>query len=97
MYFILFVILSFWLGLSSAFGMHTFFRYIIRYHSFYAAHKEGAYDYFMNDYDRAMMPLLKLFSTYDLYSKNPETIDVAPLLSYYQELIAAFFPEELCW
>lgn len=71
--------------------------YIIRYHSFYAAHRAGAYDYLMNEYDQSMMPLLKLFSNYDLYSKSSETINVPELLPYYQELVAEFFPEELSW
>lgn len=71
--------------------------YIIRYHSFYAAHKEDAYDYLMNDYDKSMMQWLKLFSSYDLYSKSPEPINSAELLSYYQDLIAEYFPEIINW
>jgi inositol oxygenase len=71
--------------------------YVIRYHSFYAAHKEEAYDYLMNDYDRSMMPLLKLFSNYDLYSKSPEPVDVSELMPFYQELIAEYFPQDLNW
>jgi inositol oxygenase len=71
--------------------------YIIRYHSFYAAHKESAYDYLMNDYDISMMQWLKLFSSYDLYSKSPEPINSTELLPYYQELVAEFFPEVINW
>lgn len=71
--------------------------YIIRYHSFYAAHKEGAYDYLMNDYDKSMMPLLKLFSSYDLYSKSPEPINSAELMPYYKGLVAEYFPETINW
>ena len=71
--------------------------YIIRYHSFYAAHKEGTYDYLMNDYDRTMLPWLKLFSQYDLYSKSSETINTAELMPYYQDLVNEFFPEKLNW
>lgn len=71
--------------------------YIIRYHSFYAAHKEHAYDHLMDDYDNNMMPWVTLFSTYDLYSKNDDPIDVAALLPYYQELVAEYFPHELAW
>lgn len=71
--------------------------YIIRYHSFYAAHKDGAYDYLMNDYDRSMMKWLQLFRNYDLYSKSPEPVNVSELLPYYQELVAEFFPQELRW
>jgi inositol oxygenase len=71
--------------------------YIIRYHSFYAAHKEGAYDYLMDDYDKSMMQWLQLFSNYDLYSKSSEPINSAELLPYYQELVAEYFPEQLNW
>ena len=71
--------------------------YIIRYHSFYAAHKENAYDYLMDDYDKSMMKWVKLFSTYDLYSKSPEPVNVSELTPFYQELVAEFFPEPLNW
>jgi inositol oxygenase len=71
--------------------------YIIRYHSFYAAHKEGAYEYLMNDYDRSMMPWLKLFSSYDLYSKSTEPVNVQEIMPYYKELVAEYFPENLNW
>ena len=71
--------------------------YIIRYHSFYAAHKEGAYEYLMNDFDKQMMPLVHLFSTYDLYSKSSYELNIDELLPYYQELVAEFFPPLLRW
>jgi inositol oxygenase len=71
--------------------------YIIRYHSFYAAHKDSAYDYLMDDYDRSMMKWLELFRNYDLYSKSPDPVNVSELMPYYQELVAEFFPEELKW
>jgi inositol oxygenase len=71
--------------------------YIIRYHSFYAAHQKGAYDYLMDDYDRFMMKWIKLFSRYDLYSKSSEPINVSELLPYYQDLVAEFFPENIRW
>jgi len=71
--------------------------YIIRYHSFYAAHKEGEYQYLMNDYDRSMMKWLELFRNYDLYSKSPEPVNVSELMPFYQELVAEFFPQDLEW
>lgn len=71
--------------------------YILRFHSFYAAHREDAYEYFMDDYDRKMMPWLKIFSQYDLYSKNPEPIDFEKVKLFYQELVAEFLPEKLYW
>lgn len=71
--------------------------YIIRYHSFYAAHRENEYHYLMNDYDLSMMKWLKLFSPYDLYSKSTNTIDIKELMPYYKELVAEYFPETLNW
>lgn len=71
--------------------------YVIRYHSFYAAHKEEAYEYLMNDYDKSMLPWLKLFSNYDLYSKSSEPINSAELMTYYHELVSEYFPEKIDW
>lgn len=61
--------------------------YIIRYHSFYSAHKEGAYQYLFGEKDRELLPWLELFSQYDLYSKDPENLSMEDLHSYYEELI----------
>ena len=71
--------------------------YIIRYHSFYAAHKEHEYTHLMNDYDKSMLPWLTLFSQYDLYSKSSEQINRAEILPYYQALVAQYFPEKINW
>lgn len=71
--------------------------YIIRYHSFYASHRENAYDYFMNEKDRKMSYWLKLFSPYDLYSKTSEKLDLEALKPYYQELVREFFPDQILW
>ena len=45
---------------------------MIRYHSFYAAHREGAYAHLMNDADRRRMEWVRAFNPYDLYSKGHE-------------------------
>jgi len=71
--------------------------YVIRYHSFYAAHREGAYGHLMNDRDRELLPWVRAFSAFDLYSKAEEPPDVAGLRPYYEELIAEFFPPQLAW
>ena len=71
--------------------------YIIRYHSFYSAHREGAYEYLMDEQDKRMIPWLKLFSKYDLYSKSEERLDIDALMPYYKELVAEFFPSKLAW
>ena len=49
---------------------------MIRYHSFYAAHREGAYTHLMNDHDRRRMEWVRAFNPYDLYSKGHEPPDV---------------------
>ena len=71
--------------------------YMLRYHSFYPAHREGAYDYLMNEKDRRLFEWVRKFNTYDLYTKSHERPDVAKLLPFYEELIREFFPERLKW
>lgn len=71
--------------------------YMIRYHSFYAGHREGAYDQLMNDRDREMFNWVREFNPYDLYSKAETRPDVAALRPFYEELIAEFFPPTLAW
>lgn len=71
--------------------------YMIRYHSFYPGHREGAYSYLMNAKDRDMFEWVKKFNPYDLYSKSAEKPDVEQLRPYYNELIAEYFPEKLAW
>src|ERR1700676_3364707 len=44
--------------------------YMIRYHSFYPGHREGAYDYLMNDHDREMFEGGRKFNPFDLFSKG---------------------------
>jgi inositol oxygenase len=72
-------------------------QYMLRYHSFYPWHKEGQYTYFMNDKDREMLPWVKAFNPYDLYSKSDYRPNVAELRPYYEDLIAEFFPEKIDW
>ena len=71
--------------------------YMIRYHSFYPGHKEGAYAHLMNAHDREMFAWVRAFNPYDLYSKSHEKPDVAALRPYYEDLIAEFFPPTLQW
>jgi len=71
--------------------------YMVRYHSFYAAHREGAYQHLMNDRDRAMFEWVRKFNPYDLYSKADGRPDLAELKPFYQELIAEYFPETIRW
>ena len=71
--------------------------YMLRYHSFYPWHREGAYDQFCNAKDRAMMPWVLKFNTYDLYTKSHEAPDVTKLKPYYLELIREYFPDKVRW
>src|SRR5438105_8978258 len=50
--------------------------YMIRYHSFYAAHREGAYAQLMDARDREMFAWVRAFNPYDLYSKGEGRPDV---------------------
>ena len=70
---------------------------MLRYHSFYPWHREGAYRQFENDHDRAMLPWILKFNEYDLYSKSDEAPDTAALLPFYMELIAEYFPSKIRW
>jgi inositol oxygenase len=70
---------------------------MIRYHSFYPAHREGEYTHLMNEQDLAMMDWVRKFNPYDLYSKGHDRPDVAALTPYYQDLIAEYFPQQLSW
>ena len=69
--------------------------YMIRYHSFYPAHREGEYGFLMNDRDRSMFEWVRAFNPYDLYSKSAVPPDRKTLEPYYRELVAEFFPEPL--
>lgn len=71
--------------------------YMIRYHSFYPAHRDGAYTELMDDADRRWFPWVRAFNKYDLYTKRDERPDVAALRPFYEELITEFFPSTLDW
>ncbi|KAH9300202.1 hypothetical protein KI387_011785, partial [Taxus chinensis] len=61
--------------------------FIIRFHSFYALHRAGAYKHLMKDEDYEMLEWLKRFNKYDLYSKSKVRVDVEAVKPYYQSLI----------
>ena len=71
--------------------------YMIRYHSFYPGHREGAYDYLMNDRDREMFQWVKTFNPYDLYSKSSAKPDPVALRPYYESLIQKYFPDQVAF
>jgi len=71
--------------------------YMIRYHSFYPAHKEGEYDYLMNDQDREMFKWVRAFNPYDLYTKSAQRPNLKELRPFYDDLIKEYFPPVLNW
>lgn len=71
--------------------------YMLRYHSFYAAHRHGAYRHLMNDHDVEMLEWVNKFNVYDLYSKGHAKPDMKELKPYYDDLFAEFFPEKIAW
>ena len=56
-----------------------------------------AYDFLMNDRDRAHMDVVRRFNPYDLYSKSNAALDFSELRPYYEELVAEFLPPVLQW
>ncbi|XP_057500198.1 inositol oxygenase 1-like [Actinidia eriantha] len=71
--------------------------FIIRFHSFYALHRNGAYTYLMSDEDKEMLKWLHVFNKYDLYSKSKVRIDQEEVKPYYLSLIKKYFPAKLKW
>jgi inositol oxygenase len=69
--------------------------YMIRYHSFYAWHREGQYGHLTNAQDEANLPWVQKFNPYDLYSKNPNPPLLSELKPYYEDLMARYLPATL--
>ena len=72
-------------------------QYMLRYHSFYPAHKHGAYRHLMNAHDERMFEWVRKFNPYDLYSKGRERPNLEQVRPYYEDLVAEFFPAQLDW
>lgn len=69
--------------------------YMLRYHSFYAWHREGEYSQLLDDHDRKMLEWVKLFNPYDLYSKLPSPPDWKKLKPYYEDLVSKYLPDTI--
>jgi inositol oxygenase len=74
--------------------------YIIRYHSLYLLHDAGEYRHLMNEMDNKMLPLVKQFNKYDLYTKediNTEEFKdyVTNLKPYYEGLVKKYLGETI--
>ncbi|XP_055029870.2 inositol oxygenase [Misgurnus anguillicaudatus] len=70
---------------------------MIRFHSFYPWHCNGDYMHLCNDKDLQMLPWVKEFNKFDLYTKSTELPDVERLKPYYQSLIDKYCPGSLQW
>lgn len=70
---------------------------MIRYHSFYAWHREGEYDWLCNEHDREMLGWVRKFNPYDLYSKSPQPPNWRELRPYYEDLVAKYLPAQLAF
>ena len=70
---------------------------MFRYHSFYSAHKHGAYRHLMSPHDEEMFQWVRKFNPYDLYSKGAVKPNLPEILPYYQDLIAEYFPDKIQW
>jgi inositol oxygenase len=72
-------------------------QYMLRFHSFYPAHREHEYGYLMDDQDREYFKWVHAFNEYDLYSKSDDPPKLEELRPYYNDLIAEFFPEKIAF
>ncbi|KAJ7692567.1 inositol oxygenase [Mycena rosella] len=70
---------------------------MIRYHSFYPWHREGAYTHLTNASDEKALAAVRAFNPYDLYSKSDDAVNPAALKPYYEGLIKKYFNEVIEW
>ncbi|XP_043980595.1 inositol oxygenase isoform X2 [Gambusia affinis] len=71
--------------------------YMIRFHSFYPWHSHGDYTHLCNHKDLQMLPWVKEFNKFDLYTKTTDLPNVDELRPYYQSLIDKYCPGVLQW
>ncbi|KAM6301745.1 inositol oxygenase [Podargus strigoides] len=71
--------------------------YMVRFHSFYPWHTHGEYLHLCSPEDHRMLPWVREFNKFDLYTKTAELPEVQQLRGYYQGLIDKYCPGELCW
>ncbi|KAK6984833.1 inositol oxygenase [Favolaschia claudopus] len=71
--------------------------WMVRYHSFYPWHREGAYSHLTNASDERALAAVRAFNPYDLYSKSDDSVDPAALRPYYEVLIKKYFNEVIEW
>jgi inositol oxygenase len=71
--------------------------YMVRFHSLYPWHHHGDYDHLCSEKDRAMLPWVQKFSSFDLYSKNEKIPDIDSIKPFYKALIEKYCPGKLVW
>lgn len=72
-------------------------QYMLRYHSFYAAHRHGAYRHLMSPHDEEMFEWVRKFNPYDLYSKGSAKPRLEELRPWYEDLVSEYFPDQIAW
>jgi len=71
--------------------------YMLRYHSFYPWHKEGAYMHLCDETDMKMLKWVQCFNQFDLYSKNKDCPTIEEVAPYYKSKIEKYFPKPVQW
>lgn len=71
--------------------------YCIRFHSFYAWHRDNAYDHLCTHKDRKNLVWVKRFNQFDLYSKADDIPDLAEAQTYFKKKIEKYCPGKLKW
>lgn len=69
----------------------------IRYHSFYPYHSSGDYKYLTDNLDEEMLPWVKEFNKFDLYTKREDVPDMESIKPYYLNLINKYCPGTYEW
>jgi len=72
-------------------------QYMLRYHSFYPAHRHGAYRHLMSPHDEKMFEWVRKFNPYDLYSKGAAKPSLTELRPWYEDLVSEYFPDQIDW
>lgn len=72
-------------------------QWMLRYHSCYPIHREGAYQHLLNEADEETLKWVRAFNPYDLYSKCEVEPNLAQLRPFYEDLVSEFFPAKINW
>jgi len=71
--------------------------YMLRYHSFYPWHKEGAYMHLCDEKDLENLQWVQAFNQFDLYSKNKDCPTIEEVAPYYKAKLEKYFPKPVHW